>query len=146
MVLHAFNCVAVICRQSEAAALHVATSMFCIVAVKGLHFLKNRYLFPIKNYTFRLALAHNLTPPISVCSVTSSLNLLRVCSQWLSVADVWRLQYSTGTNISQLHAEKRQADADAADDVSTDAMREFLSSGLRFGPQFGVIDSILLQL
>ena len=107
---------------------------------------EEQVLFPIKKYTFRLALAHNLTPPISVCSVSSSLNLLRVCSQWLSVADVWRLQYSTGTHISQRHAEKGQTDADAADDVSTDAMREFLSSGLRFGPQFGVIDSILLQL
>lgn len=149
MVTHVFDCAAVICRQSEAVALHVAMSPFCTVIVKVLHFLKNRYLH---TSTLRaVECAHHIAPT-SVVSVTSSLNLLRVCSRWLSVVDVWRLQYSTGTHIAQLHTDKRQAsaadaNADAVDaaDISSD-VRVFLSNGLCFGPQYGVIDSVLLQL
>jgi hypothetical protein len=151
MVTHAFDCAAVICRQCEAAALHVALSPFCTVVVKALHFLRNRCWHVL---SLRLIECAKHVTPTSFGSVSSALNLLRVCCRWLSVVDVWRLQYSTGTHMTQLRSDKRQAsaadadtDADAADaaDISAD-VRGFLSDGLRFGPQFGVVDSVLLHL
>ncbi len=87
-------------------------------------------------------------------AVISALNVVRVCAQWLSVADVWRMQYSTGSHISQLRVSKPEpqpadenADADSSvDSTNSDAVKGLLRSGFRVGSQYGVVDSILLHL
>ncbi len=43
MAVCVFDWVALICKQHEASAIHVALSSFCAVIIKAMHFLKERY-------------------------------------------------------------------------------------------------------
>jgi hypothetical protein len=73
--------------------------------------------------------------------------LLRVCAQWASVSDVWRLQHSTHSHILDLHAHRPQSVTDdaAGDDVHDD-LNIFVESGCKVGLQCGVVDCVLLHL
>ena len=117
---HALACIATLCAQSEAIALHVALSTACNIVVKCLHSLKS-----------------------SEPAITSALNVVRKCAQWACVADVWRLHHSTGASACELQVNSQQDDAGDDDEVS--AFGEF-AAGHGGGQEYGVIDSIMLHL
>jgi hypothetical protein len=76
----------------------------------------------------------------------SALNLLLVCSQWLSVCDVWRLHYSSQCRIVDLHNVPSSDVRDDADGQREDDLHKFVDAGFKAGRHICVVDTVLLHL
>ena len=79
-------------------------------------------------------------------AVISALTLLRMCSQWLSVCDVWRLQYSTHSHFLDIRNNTSGRESDGDDKGCENDLNRFVASGGKIGGYIGVIDIVLLHL